>query len=424
MADQYSIIKNPIPLVVGNVSLRANNKDEYNYMTVYLCDATGLANPRIIFYDTFSNQWMMTKEDYSSDLLFPYISENINRQFGYIMQGFINNQGGYPIFYRRGQYTTGVQTIHFDKYANKWGFGWDSKSFSLDNDNYGYYLPTIKDFADNKYGNSYDGTEIGYVSEFQPDEEATIKYGGTNGELMTLENGNITVPSSILEFENNVGGYLSSRIFPPSNIIKVSESPTIISGEPCLGYYDLNGRLSYNPYIIGNICIGTRDQTVPPIVGSTTTKVGPLDVYSASVYEGEFWGYQCYENAYTYIGCSIDQTQEKWRLFRLNVNVPDQIGKNNGNIILLKGNNNKNPIIAEKYWYLSNAGDLFNYTYIRNGVTFRPVGESGNLRIEIVAITGLKPYEVRHPGEHYIQPNTYDTYIGTWLTPQPKWSEE
>lgn len=416
---QNAVLKNPIPVIIGNVSLQPSGANEYYYLSSYIVQQNDIAEANvqdgIVFYDHFTKKWRMSLIYSEMGLksanirkLFPFICGNLSGiGDGYYMNPFVNING-YPTLDGKRIYGED-QYIYYDESFNTWMNGRKVFSFPLSGVP-ATHDPVSRDIADLTFGGAGPYGDDFYsvpLSSLQ-DGKCYLDPSFAQRPLLT---GDIRVPSSFLNFENkfyrgnyaeqldNVTGY----ILPPQNsFCKTEDSPPIIMGEECLGFY--NNDDQYNPYVIGSICIGTEGNTVPPIIG--TSKPLSIDCFEGVCYYTPTY-YDFRDHAYTLIGTSFDETKEKWRLYKLETSLGYFVktGFSEGTYILLSGDLNNDPFFAEQYWYYDpdhTVYNLFSYSELKNGITFLP-GHSGGsqINIKIVGITGLSFDQVAHPRKCY-----------------------
>lgn len=423
---QNSIIKNPIPILVGNISLTPSSVFEYNYTSVYIVDVPYNTEQDFLVFDQIQNNWTLVLgylTPYGNNFRSNYFPQLISTEGTYSMNGFVNNDAGYPEFYSE---IDGI-TFHYNQDLSSWCYGYRSRSVS------GELLTQYAiDTTDCRTG---DYRVAHQISAFIPDKKEIGTPIYTNYKLFE---GDPTIPSSILKFRNNDGDIITGKIIIHSNsILKSEDSPTIISGDPCLGYYYLNN--NERPYIIGSICIGTEDlNTVPPIIGQNIDLIPSINYDGHKYYFDSEYGSNCPdifpgsvsgiwdETAYLWVGKTFDENKDQWNLYQIKSFKWGELAPqylHNTYILLSGGFPNINPCTAEQLWYMqSTETELFTYSALSGGLTFRGYPNGNDLHLKIVGLTNFNADELKH--QSLADQIKMSTYIGNWLAPQATWRNE
>lgn len=417
-----AIINLPIPIVIGNTSFESQSKDEYFYLSGYLVDEPYNANyNNFVYYDNFCKNWVLACRPLASknlwQYIFPILSSYSSQGIG---QNHINpfvNFNGYPII-ESNEY------FYFSENLNKWCYGplMDSVKFENENYNFPIYDDCCKDLAEIKLG---DLNENYSISGFEEDTPLINSYA----KLIPISAGNMNSYDQLITFSNNESSISAKFCYINStyehNYFKRDDSPQIISGSPCLGYYGPSSLT--NPYVIGSICIGTEDlTTVPPMIGTIKRTHVQSMRYPIAFNEERHYKQlknDYHNNGYWWIATTFDENQTRWDLYEIiNGFIPESGSArpfNAGNIILISGGVDR-PDTAKQFWYRTRSSSSIPFisynTFKTNTLRFTGYPSSPNLELKIVGLTDFNAELIKYGISTYTN-GAIDTYIGNWIAP-------
>lgn len=390
---QNSIFKSPIPLLIGNVSLKSATSGEYFYLSSYFVDDNNL-----LYYDNFSESWLINEVNLPEDL-FPVVSGG---NFYFKMNGFVN-VNGYPSF------TYSDLKLYFNDVINNWCI-----STNEINPLYSKQIfPEIyHDNNESSYGNAIEDFSSYTISSFQ----VNTPYINYFDKIYVLSGDSL---QNTVVFSDDESAF-SGKVLPPQSnykncLSKLNSSPTIISGDNCLGYY--NDSTLGVPYIIGNFVVGNNSIK---IIGSSNQEDW---IYFRGDYPAVFDRYkhdseQSYDDGCALIGKSLDK---KYQLFQIYIEVSPPSGSADpfefNNYVLVSGGLDT-PYSAKQIWYFkptNNDYRFFTYQFFqKNNVVFHGYPDSNNISVDIIGLTNI----------NYNKVSKINRYIGNWIAPQTTFNGE
>lgn len=426
-----ALIKLPIPIIIGNTSFETTSKDEYFYLSGYLLDEDIYNGKNFLYYDNLCKNWVIAHRSFDSvnpyieRFIFPTLSSS-TLSYGYV-NGF-SNFNGYPIINTEN----GDSYFYFSENLNKWCVGKLTNSVKFNNDDFNFpiYYDFCKDMAETMLGDTNSNISISGFEEDTPLIDSLSK-------LIPISAGQMNSFDEVISFSNKETTVFSKFYYTNSNsdyyYFKRDNSPQIISGSPCLGYY--GPTTLTNPIVIGSICIGTEDlTTVPPMIGTTTRKniqgmSYPLVFNEARHYQQNINDY--HNNGYWWVATTFDKNKTRWDLYQIIDNYYPDSGRvypfSSNNMVLISGGVDT-PDSAKQLWfntYSSSTIPIMSYNaWKTNTLTFRvfPTGSGSNLSLKIVGLTDFNAEHVKYNNNSYVS-GALDTYIGNWIAPIAEFGE-